>query len=103
MSDPPREPPQDWKFMRPNRRSRRPGRFTLREVLVALSLGDEWAHSYLETAFGWYFDRTRAFIFGVMAGAIGSATLLFHDGKFSSALVFGIGLVLVVGLSIAGL
>lgn len=105
MSDALGTPAQDWNFLRSKRRLPfpRPGRFTLREVLVALSLGEERAHSYLETAFAWYFDRTRAVIFGAAAGAIGSASLFFHDGGFSTTKVVVIAAGLVLILASAGL
>src|SRR4051812_44847403 len=101
MSEAPSQPRPDWAFMRRDGLRARPGGFTLREVLLALSLGTDTAQAYVETAFGWYFDRTRAFIFGALAGAIGSATLVFDDGDFGSGPGVVIGSLLVVGLLVA--
>jgi len=50
---------------------------------------DEERRSYLDKVFGWYFDRSRAYVFYALAGSISGFGIFVSNGEFALGVAVG--------------
>lgn len=63
---------------------------------MLVTLDPEERRSYLDLVFGWYFDRSRAFVIGALAGSVAAIGVVLSNDNFGAGSVIAVGVISVL-------